>query len=218
MLTVVPEPASLTLLCISGLLALVVRRRKAVLLSCMVIMALVCAPTALAGPVGLIDDFEDTNLSEYTGTVILDVNGGASNASTWQSPAGSLELVTTTYDDIEQWAYIRSSVSLDVGEEVQVDVIAGATGDQDIGLYVGGTAPQAGVRQDYVSMYRRSSGQLFSRGFDGTSEYGLVGDWTNDIPIDTLFVTRTDTNTYETGWYYDGARNVLATRTPRNAE
>jgi len=96
-------------------------------------------------------------------------------------------------------------------------VVVGATGSQDIGLYVGGTVPQTGVRKDYIAMYRRSSGQLFSRGFDGTTEYPLAGNWTNNIPIDTLFIARVEENKYEAGWYYQGTRNVLATRTPAYA-
>ncbi len=219
--TLVPEPASWVLLCICGTLLLAaVRRKKAVLLCGALVMTLVAAPAALAGPVGLVDDFEDTDLSEYTTTLILDTDSPVNVSDTvWQSPSGSLELLTDTYNGgtAEQWAFIRSGITLDVGEEVQVDVIAGATGLQDIGLYVGGTTPQTNVRQDYVAMYRRNTGQLFSRGFDGTTEYGLVGNWTNDIPIDTLFITRTDTNTFEAGWYYEGARNVLATRTPTTA-
>ncbi len=179
-----------------------------------VLLAAICGSAALAGTIGLVDDFNDTDLSEYTATVILDANGGGSNVSTWQSPAGSLELVTGTYDGIEQWAFIRNGLTLQVGQEVQVDVIVGATGTQDIGLYVGGTTPQTGVRQDYVAMYRRNSGQLFTRGFDGTTEYGLVGDWNNNIPIDTLFIARTAMNTYDAGYYNGSTRTVMATRTP----
>ena len=168
----------------------------------------------MAGPIGLIDDFEDTDLSDYNSTVILDAGGTGSNTYAWQSPAGSLELDTSVYDGIEQYAFIRSGLTLAVGQEVQADVVVGATGSQDIGLYVGGTTPVTGVRVDYIAMYRRNSGQLFSRGFDGTSEYPLAGDWNNDIPIDALFIARTAVNTYEAGWYDGGVRNVLATRTP----
>jgi hypothetical protein len=164
----------------------------------------------------LIDDFSG-DLSAYTSTVILDNNGGASNVSSWQIVDGVLQLNTTTYDGIEQYAFIRSGLTLGVGQELQADVVVGATGSQDIGLYVGGTTPQTGVRMDYIAMYRRNNGQLFSRGFDGTTEYALAGNWTNNIPIDTLFIARTAENTFEAGWYYNGERTVLVTRTPSYA-
>jgi hypothetical protein len=169
-----------------------------------------------AAQAALIDDFSG-DLSAYTNTVILDNNGGASNVSSWQIADGALQISTTVYDGIEQLAFIRSGLSLGIGHELQADVIVGATGLQDIGLYVGGTTPQTGVRKDYVAMYRRNNGQLFSRGFDGTTEYPLAGNWTNNIPIDTLFIARIAENTYEAGWYYQGTRNVLTTRTPAYA-
>ncbi len=178
---------------------------------------LLCAmgPAALAMvPSLLIDDFEDGNIVEYTSTVILDANGGASNTAAWQIVDGTLQLNTTSYDGIEQYAMIYSGLALEVGQELQVDILTDTAGSQDIGLYVGGTAPQTGVRQDYIAMYRRNTGQLFSRGFNGSTEYDLIGDWTENIPIDMLFIARTAVNTYEAGWYFEGTRNVLATRTP----
>lgn len=159
----------------------------------------------------LIDDFSDASLAEYTSTVILDANGGGSNVAAWQSPSGTLELVTSEYEGIEQYAFIRSGLSLAVGEEVQVD-LAHSGASQDLGLYVGGTTPVTGTRQDYVAMYARGNGQVFSRGFDGGSEYPLAGGGTP--AYESLFIARVDTNTYEAGYYEGGVRNILATRTP----
>jgi hypothetical protein len=176
------------------------------------VLMLMCMMGVAAQAV-LIDSF-DGDLSAYTSTVILDANGGGPNTAAWQNSGGTLQLNTTAYDGIEQYAFIRSGLSLGVGQELQVDVVVGATGTQDIGLYVGGTTPQTGVRKDYIAMYRRNSGQLFSRGFDGTTEYGLAGNWTNNIPISKLFIARTDVNTYEAGWYDGETRNILVTRTP----
>ena len=162
----------------------------------------------------VIDDFSN-GLGNYTPYVILDANGGSSNTAAWQISSGQLQLSTTVYDGIEQYAFIRNNLILPVGAEVQID-IARTTGSQDIGLYVGGTTPQTGVRQDYVAMYARSDGDVFSRGFDGTGEYGLAGDWNNPA-FDKLFIARTGENTYETGWYNGETRTILATRTPTNA-
>ncbi|MAT73336.1 MAG: hypothetical protein CMJ58_27950 [Planctomycetaceae bacterium] len=175
-------------------------------LAAIVALALVNQATA-----ALIDDFSDTDVSEYTVTAILDANGGGANTAVLGSPSGALQLDTTAYDGIEQYAIIRDGLSLDVGKEVQVDVAH--TGDsQDIGLYVGGTTPVAGTRQDYVAVYLRNNGQVFSRGFDGTGEYGLSGG--ASPAVESLFIARTAANTYETGYYEGGVRNVIVERTP----
>ncbi|MEJ5259238.1 MAG: LamG-like jellyroll fold domain-containing protein [Anaerohalosphaeraceae bacterium] len=162
-------------------------------------------------PSRLIDDFSG-GLGAWTHTVILDNNGGASNVSSWQIVNGRLQIQTTTYDGIEQHAFIRSGLALEIGDELQVDVIPEYTGTQDIGLYVGGTTPQRFVRRDYIAVYRRNNGQLFSRGFDGTTEYNLVGG--ASPAIDQLFIARVAVNTFEVGWYSGGVRNILVTRTP----
>jgi hypothetical protein len=109
---------------------------------------------------------------------------------------------------------IRSGLTLDVGYEVQVD-LSHTAASQDLGLYVGGTIPVAGTRQDYVAMYARGDGNLYSRGFDGTTEYGLAGSGIQTY--DQLFIARTDVNTYEAGWYSGGVRSITVTRTPTTA-
>ncbi|MCA9233899.1 MAG: PEP-CTERM sorting domain-containing protein [Planctomycetales bacterium] len=173
-----------------------------------VALSLVCGSSARAA---LIDDFSDTDLSQYTSTVILDAGGTGSNTATWSSPSGSLQLDTTAYDGIEQYAMIYNGLSLGVGQEVQVDLThSGAS--QDLGLYVGGTTPVVNMRQDYVSVYARGDGSIYSRGFDGTSEYGLAGVGVQ--PYDSLFIARTAANTYEAGYYNGAVRNIVTTRTP----
>lgn len=161
----------------------------------------------------LIDDFSG-DLSAYTSTVVLDANGGAANTASWQISGGTLQLNTTVYDGIEQYAMIYGGLSLAVGYEVQVDLVhSGAS--QDLGLYVGGTTPVAGTRQDYIAVYARNNGQLFSRGFDGMSEYPLAGGATPTY--DKLFIARTATDTYEAGWYDGMTRNIITIRTPTAA-
>ena len=162
----------------------------------------------------LIDDFT-SGLGSYTNTVMLDTDtAGGANTAAWQITGEVAEYNTSTYQSIEQAALIRNSLSLAVGEEIQVDVTH--SGDsQDVGLYVGGTAPVAGTRQDYIAVYARNNGQVFSRGFDGTGEFALAG---GDSPAyESLFIARTGENTYETGYYSESGRVVIATRTPSTA-
>lgn len=173
-------------------------------------LALSAALIASTTTAALIDDFSG-DLSAYTSTVILDANGGGANTTAWQIGGAGLEYDTSSYDGIEQTAYIYDGLALAVGQEVQA-VIDHNGASQDLGLYVGGTTPAAGTREDYVAVYARGNGEVFSRGFDGTSEYGLSGGGTP--AYESLFIARTDVNTYEAGYYEAGVRNVLATRTP----
>ena len=167
------------------------------------------AVMAVVAQATVIDDFD--TLAGWTSTVILDANGGGSNTASWEVSSSTLQLSTTVYDGIEQYAMIKDGLSLAVGEEVQL-VLSHSGASQDIGLYVGGTTPVAGTRQDYVSVYGRSTGELFSRGFNGTSEYGQVG-WISPA-YTKLFIARTDDNEYELGYYIGDDRSVMVTRTP----
>jgi hypothetical protein len=56
---------------------------------------------------------------------------------------------------------------------------------------------------------------VYSRGFDGTVEYGLVGG--GGRPFDKLFIARSGVNTYDAGYYNAGSRTVMVTRTPTTA-
>ncbi len=161
----------------------------------------------------IIDDFSG-GLGDWTSTVILDANGGAANTAAWQITDGKLQLNTTGYDGIQQYAMIRSGLALGIGQELRMVAVHTAA-QQDIGLYVGGTAPTAGVRRDYVSVYARHTGELFTRGFDGTAEYGQVG-WISPA-YTKLFIARTAVNTFEAGYYDATGRHVMVTRTPTTA-
>jgi hypothetical protein len=163
----------------------------------------------------LIDDYSG-NLAAYTATRILN-NGNHSPANTyaWQIDNGALRLNTTAYVGIEQFALTRLDAPLAVGYELTASYTHLNLGSQDLGLYVGAGTPTADVRADYVNVYVRNNGQIFTRGFNGASELGLAGGST-PANISSLFVARPTLNTYELG-YYDGAtRNLLTTRTMSN--
>ncbi|MBX3426856.1 MAG: PEP-CTERM sorting domain-containing protein [Pirellulales bacterium] len=172
--------------------------------------AVLGASASLAGPIGLIDDFSGT-LAPYTATRILKATPAASdNVGQWQITGGSLEFSTTTYNAIEQYALTRTDATLQVGEELRADYLGGNNGSQDIGLYVGAGHPTPDVRADYVNIYVRNNGQLFSRGFNGTTELSLAGG--GSPAVDTLFIKRTAADAFELGYYEAGVRNVLSTR------
>jgi len=160
----------------------------------------------------LIDDFSG-NLSAYTATRILN-NGNHSpvNTYTWEINGGALRINTTAYVGIEQFALTRTDFSLGVGSELTATFAAGFTGTQDIGLYVGAGTPTTDVRANYVNVYVRNNGQIFSRGFNGTTELALAGGAT-PANISSLFIARTGTDTFELGFYDGTTRNLLTTRT-----
>jgi hypothetical protein len=166
----------------------------------------------MAGPIGLVDNFSGT-LGAWTNTRILDANGGGSNSYTWQITGGAVEIATTTFDGIEQTALTRTDFTLGIGEELRADYAHTNLGSQDIGLYVGAGHPTAGVRADYVNVYVRNNGQLFSRGFNGTTELGLAGGST-PASVSSLFIARTAADAYQLGYYDAGnVRNIVTTRT-----
>jgi autotransporter-associated beta strand protein len=164
-------------------------------------------PTVLTNV--LIDNFSGS-LSAYTSTRILDANGGVANTYAWQNTGGSLKVTTTVYDGIEQSALTRTDFTLGVGQEIRADYLPDHLDSQDIGLYAGAGTPTAGVRQDYVNIYMRNDGGLYSRGFNGTTELGLVS--AGAVNPDQLFIARTAANTFQLGYYSGTSRIVVVTR------
>ena len=178
----------------------------------------VAAPAGNSGEVSLIDDFSN-DLSNWTSTVILDAENAGSNTSTFQiNGSGQLELATTSYNGVEQYAFIYDGLSLEVGEEVCLDVPIPLSGDRNLGLYVGGTAPVTGVlgaetRQDYISVYAGTNNRVATRGFDGTGEYNIAE--MNAAGASSMFIAHAAANTFQVGFYTaGGSRVVIATRTP----
>src|SRR5262245_25888702 len=94
--------------------------------------------SALAGPIGLVDDFSDTSLAEYTQTAVLDNN--TVRGVNFASPAGALQSsnIDTTP---EQVLLLRGDRTLGVGETLRLDAsIAQQAVFGDIGIAVGSTA------------------------------------------------------------------------------
>lgn len=171
----------------------------------------------------LIEDFSG-DLSAWTTTRIL--NNGAhvpTNDYQWEITAGALRLNTSDYIGIEQFALTRTDITLGIGQEMRASYIHSDLGSQDIGLYVGAGTPTVDVRQDYVNIYIRDNGQLYSRGFNGNTEFSLEGGSTPTIGSDFgLFIARTGADTFELGYYADlndeGSRTILSTRTVGNTD
>lgn len=166
---------------------------------------------AHAGMMGLISDF-NLGVGGFTSTRILDNPPASLNVGAFgTSGSGALQYQTTTYVGIEQHALTTTAVTLAVGEELQADFAPAYTGVQDIGLYVGAGHPTPDVRANYVNIYVRNNGQVFSRGFNGASEFPLSGGGTPALT--SLFIARTAVDVFELGYYNGLARTVMTTRT-----
>jgi autotransporter-associated beta strand protein len=182
----------------------------------MVVNGTLAVPSTLT--IATIDTFDDTNLSDYTFTKILD-NGTVTNVS-FASPSGVLAASYAGAEaQAEQVLFFRNDgINLEVGEEVRVDnelVTANAGGQPgDFGIAVGAN-PSAGVRDNYLFMSYRGATQLNTRGFNNGTELAQVQSF--GVNADQLFIARTASDTYEVGWYDGGTRNILTTRTGVNA-
>ena len=161
----------------------------------------------------VIDDFSDGDLSDFTATVILDTDaaGGANDVS-WEVAGGALQIVTSTYQSIEQSAFIKNGYTLNVGDELQVAITHNGA-SQDLGLFVGLT-PEFNNRREYISVYARNASEVFSRGFSEvvSGEMNLKGGAISEAAYDTLFIARDGEYDYEAGYYNGSTRVVIADR------
>jgi hypothetical protein len=184
-----------------------------------------CGTAAMAGPIGLIDDFSDASLAEYTLTKVLDQNAGTSNVS-FSSPSGTLQVVSNGATGAEQVLFLRDDYSLSVGQTLLADVSGNGTGwDRDLGIAVGYTKtpaglgnPQAGdVRSSYVEVSYRSNNQVvsFARNgaANGASGQEFAGTNYGGVSftgyVNSLFITRLTANTYDVGWIAGTVKHSL---------
>lgn len=166
-----------------------------------------------AGPVGLIDDFSDADLSDYTFTKVLDQGAMTTNIS-FSSPSGVLQASSSGTTGAEQVLFFRNDgYSLGVAEELQVDsaMTTAISGGQaaDLGIAIGAT-PTPGVRSNFLFISFRGLTQLNSRGFIGSTEVGQVQAF--GVTADKLFIARPAADMIELGYYTGNTRTVMTTR------
>jgi hypothetical protein len=178
--------------------------------------------SALAGPIGLVDDFGDTSLAEYTQTVVLDNN--AVRGVTFSSPSGVLQSgnVDTTP---EQSLLLRNDRTLAVGETLKVDaLVAQQAIFGDIGIAVAGSATPGGVASgasgdvrtaaNYVFIAVRENGDLTNTGdrvngatfTAGNANTTQIANITHDL-ISGLYISRLAPDQFVAGWI-DNSNNL----------
>ncbi len=176
----------------------------------LVVVLLVCVMGVAAQAV-LVDDFSDTDLSEYTLSRVND--GNTEGNVSFASAAGDLRLSYSGSNSHEQVLFLRDDYTLGVGEMLLANVDQGAaTWDRDLGIAVGFTeTPTAladgesgDVRTSYVEVCLRSSGQVSSYARDGsTNENSGVKDVTG---VTALFIERLAAATFQVGYFVGGTK------------
>ena len=204
----------------------VTRMTPWVVAAAMLLPLTVGGTAAVAGPIGLIDDFGDTDLSDYTFYKVLDQGAGTTNIG-FSSPSGTLQASSSGTTGAEQVLLFRNDgYSLGVGEELQIDgpSIESGASTEDLGLAVGETPtslgdPQAGDNRnqaDFLFISYRTPTQLNSRGFNNGAEVGQDQEF--GVTATRLFIARTATDVFELGWYDGATRNIAVSRTGVNAD
>lgn len=171
----------------------------------------------------LIDDFSDTDLSEYTFTKVLDQGDGTTNVS-FSSPSGALQVNSAGSSGAEQVLFLRDDFALDVGERLLADVDPSTGWDRDLGIAVAATDTPTGlgstagdVRSDYVEVSFRSDNQVVSIAVNDTTEASgqefattdYNGEQFNTTDPLSLYIARLSANEFEVGWFQNGTFHAL---------
>jgi hypothetical protein len=162
----------------------------------------------------LVDDFSDTDLSEYTLTKVLDI-GSISNVS-FSSPSGELIVSSSGSDGPEQVLFLRDDYTLGVGEKLIADVSHTGDGwDRDLGIAVCYTETPPGladgssgdVRRSYVEVSARSNNQAMSFALDGTTQLGSGQDFPGIV--DQIFIERISATEFRPGYIIGGSSTYI---------
>lgn len=185
---------------------------------------------AQAGPLGLVDDFEDTDLSEYTLTVVLDQD--TTRSLSFQSPSGAAQV--TGAAGVEQALFLRDDYSIAVGEVLLVDLseISGLRNDIGIAVCFSETPPgvpdgaTGDTRQDYAAVYVQADNDNLKGIFvDGTSPGSTIyaGGSHASTDVTHLYIRRDSATDWALGYisgvegWYDFATGSLANTDIGNA-
>ena len=195
-------------------------------------LALVVIPLALGGistaRAQLIDAFGDTSLAEYTRSVVLEQSG--TNAISFASPSGALQVTKDPDSGAEQVLFLRGDYSLGVGQVLRIDTAAPQIATYaDFGIVVSAlvdppdavwTSGTADARANYINVYVKGQFATIGYvGFDGTTNIGSSSGVT-PVPsyanVTGLFINRPSLNTFNLGYTTAGGETVLRSFTIAN--
>lgn len=169
---------------------------------------------ALAGPIGIIDDFNTPGLGEYTLTRVLDNGVAESNVSFSDASGALVASYAGTVNQPEQVLFLRSDANLGIGEKLVVDVAQGvSTSQMDFGLAVSATATPTGVGNptptdtrgmtNWMAVYVRPSQDAVrvSSSNNGvvTTANGVLGSVV-ETTVKRLFIQRSSSTSFTVGY------------------
>jgi hypothetical protein len=197
------------------------------------LLLMVCL-MGVAAQAALIDDFSDTDLSQYTLSAVND--GTGLHAVSFASPTGDIRVSKAADTAHEQVLFLRDDYHLNVGETLLADVTGTVTNwDRDLGIAVGysktppSLAPGAtgDVRTSYVEVSVRANNQVVSYArkdaVNLASGQEFSGSLYNNPPPapggvpqvsftmlpDSLYITRLTETKFEVGWIDGGIQHAL---------
>lgn len=189
------------------------------------VLASVLAGTIAQGQ--LIDDFSSGSLVAYTKSVVLEQDG--TNAISFASPSGTLQVSKSTGTTAEQVLFLRNDFSLDVGKTLRVDAlnpVSGAYGDFGIAvsalvdpLDAVWTSGTADVRQNYINVYlKHSTSAVGYVGFSGTAN---IASSSGVFPpsfgaVTGLYISRLDFDKFDVGYTTASGDTLLKSFTGMN--
>jgi len=183
----------------------------------------------VAAQAQLIDNFSDTDLSQYTKSVVLEQS--ALNAVSFASPLGALQVSKAADSGAEQVLFLRGDYSLSVGSILQVDtsvytnaglysdfgIAVSANVDPDDAVWTSGTAD---VRTNYITIYVKGQyGTLGYVGFDDHANVGSSSGYNIGGITDLLglYISRPTANDFDLGYIKAGGNTTIKHFTMTNS-
>ncbi len=181
---------------------------------------------AVASQAAVIDDFNDTDLSEYTINFVLDHAAGYS--TTYSSPSGTLQATKTNDTSPEQVTLLRDDYSLSIGDTLRIDTSVIAGGYMDFGLAVAKSADLADVvegetgdvRDGFLTIYFKTSwGSIGYAGWDSGNIGGNSGAASPAYSdVTGLYISRLSTYEFEAGYSTASGDSSVVTWTCTNSD
>ncbi len=185
------------------------------------VLIMVCS-MGVAAQAQVIDTFNNTSLSPYTQTIIL--QNGASSGIVFSDATGALTESKASGTSPEQVLFLRNDYSLTVGQMLSISAVGliTNTGYSDFGIAIASqvnpvptvwTSGNAQSRSNYVAIYvKGQTANLGTIGFDGTvqqySNSGLLagGVGGNGVfsTIAGLYISEPSAGVFDVGYISTG--------------
>lgn len=187
-------------------------RWTAALAAALVLSFAVGAATSIAGPIGIVDDFNVAGLGQYTQTAVLDNGVAESNVSFSDATGALVASYAGTINQPEQVLLLRDDATLGAGEKLVVDVSMAALSSQmDFGIAVSATkTPTAASVADTdtrdtfnwasVSVRPSQNAIRVNSSINGVVTTGSGVLSTDEALVSRLFIERLSSTSFKVGY------------------